>query len=126
MDNQTDYLSSHTRFGYCRRRGILAQKFNRRTNVEPCTNAQSKPFSPAFGNTLLSAAPFSVALVVGRLSVGKKYTLLQALVCVLALCGLQMCVLLCGGFYALPLFSLRLDNFFQMLCAKSISFCVNP
>ena len=43
------------RFGYCRRRGLLAQKFNRRTNVEPCTNVQSKPFSPAFGNTLLPA-----------------------------------------------------------------------
>ena len=41
------------RFGYCRRRGFLAPKFNRRTKVEPCTNAQSKPFSPAFGNTLL-------------------------------------------------------------------------
>ena len=43
------------RFGYCRRRGFLARKFNRRTRVEPCTNAQSKPFSPAFGNTLLAA-----------------------------------------------------------------------
>ena len=43
------------RFGYCRRRGFLAQKFNRITTVEPCTNAQSKPFSPAFGNTLLAA-----------------------------------------------------------------------
>jgi hypothetical protein len=32
--------------------GIFSTKFNRRTNVEPCTNAQSKPFSPAFGNTL--------------------------------------------------------------------------
>ena len=36
---------------------------------------------------------FSVALVVGRLSVGKKHTLLQAWLCVSALCGLQMCVL---------------------------------
>ena len=42
------------RFGYCRRRGFLAQKFKRRTNVEPCTNVQSKSFSPAFGNTLLN------------------------------------------------------------------------
>ena len=41
------------RFGYCRRRGFLAHKFNRRTKLEPCTNVQSKPFSPAFGNTLL-------------------------------------------------------------------------
>ncbi len=40
------------RFGYCRSGGFLAQKFNRITAVEPCTNAQSKPFSPAFGNTL--------------------------------------------------------------------------
>jgi len=32
----------------------FAQKFNRRTSVEPCTNTQSKPFSPAFGNTLLN------------------------------------------------------------------------
>ena len=45
---------AYNRFGYCRRRGFLAQKFNRRTNVEPCTNVQSKPFSPAFGNTLLA------------------------------------------------------------------------
>ena len=29
------------------------QKFNRNTTVERCTNVQSKPFSPAFGNTLL-------------------------------------------------------------------------
>jgi len=36
--------------------GDLAQKFNRRTNVEPFTNAQSKPLNPAFGNTLLAAA----------------------------------------------------------------------
>ncbi len=28
------------------------QKFNRNTTVERCTNVQSKPFSPAFGNTL--------------------------------------------------------------------------
>ena len=27
------------RFGYCRRRGFLAQKFNRITTAEPCTNA---------------------------------------------------------------------------------------
>jgi len=45
---------SSQRFGYCRRRGFLAQKFNRRTNVEPCTKVQPKNFSPAFGNTLLS------------------------------------------------------------------------
>ncbi len=42
------------RFGYCRRRGLLALKFTRITAVEPCTNVQSKPFSPAFGNTLLA------------------------------------------------------------------------
>jgi len=41
--------------------GILAQKFKRRMNVEPCTNVQSKPFSPTFGNTLLSAGGFSPA-----------------------------------------------------------------
>ena len=35
--------------------GILVLMLNRRTNVEPCANAQSKPFSPAFGNTLLAA-----------------------------------------------------------------------
>ena len=37
------FLSLETdaqRFGYCRRRGFLAQKLNRRTNVEPCTNVQ--------------------------------------------------------------------------------------
>lgn len=38
--------------------GFLAQKLNRRTNVEPCTNAQLKPFSPAFGNTLLAVRAF--------------------------------------------------------------------
>lgn len=48
------FLADAQRFGYCRRRGFLAQKFNRRTNVEPCINVQSKPFSPAFGNTLLA------------------------------------------------------------------------
>src|SRR5690606_3477462 len=47
-------LNCVQRFGYCRRRGFLALKFNRRTNVEPCTNVQSKLFSPAFGNTLLA------------------------------------------------------------------------
>jgi len=26
--------------------GFLAQKFNRRTNIEPCTNVQSKPLCP--------------------------------------------------------------------------------
>jgi hypothetical protein len=31
-----------------------AQKFNRITTVEPCTNGQSKLFSPAFGNTVLA------------------------------------------------------------------------
>jgi len=31
-----------------------AQKFNRITTVEPCTNVQSKLFSPAFGNTVLA------------------------------------------------------------------------
>jgi len=51
------------RFGYCRRRGFLAQKLNRRTNVEPCTNVQSKPFSPAFGNTLLQAGVLSMVAV---------------------------------------------------------------
>ena len=38
--------------------GFLAQKFNRRTNIEPCTNVQSKPFCPAFGNTLLAVRCF--------------------------------------------------------------------
>jgi len=41
------------RFAAWRSGGFFAQKFNRRTNVEPCTNVQSKTFSPAFGNTLL-------------------------------------------------------------------------
>ncbi len=53
-------LNECQRFGYCRRRGFLAQKFKRRTNVEPCTNAQSKLFSPAFGNTLLVAGNFNL------------------------------------------------------------------
>ena len=35
--------------------GVLALKFNRRTEVEPCINAQSKNFSPAFGKPLLVA-----------------------------------------------------------------------
>jgi hypothetical protein len=47
----------YQRFGYCRRREFLVLKFNRRTNVEPCINVQSKPFSPAFGNTLLAVRP---------------------------------------------------------------------
>lgn len=57
------------RFGYCRRRGFLTQKFNQRTKVESCSDAQSKPFSPAFGNTVLSlrcsfsSTGFSVILV---------------------------------------------------------------
>ena len=38
--------------------GIFSTKFNRRTNVEPCTNAQSKPFSPAFGKPLLAVRCF--------------------------------------------------------------------
>ena len=50
---QSETCGVDQRFGYCRRRGFLALKFNRRTNVEPCTNVQSKPFSPTFGNTLL-------------------------------------------------------------------------
>ena len=29
---------THNGFGYCRRRGFLAQMFNRRTKTEPCTN----------------------------------------------------------------------------------------
>src|SRR5690554_1221792 len=32
--------------------GFLAQKFNRITAVEPCTSAQLKNFSPAFGKPL--------------------------------------------------------------------------
>jgi hypothetical protein len=42
------------RFGACRRRGFLAQKFNRNTAVQPYTNAQPKHFSPAFGKPLLN------------------------------------------------------------------------
>src|SRR5690606_7266442 len=53
-DTQGAQRIAYHRFGYCRRRGFLALKFNRRTNVEPCTNVQSKLFSPAFGNTLLA------------------------------------------------------------------------
>ncbi len=41
------------RFGYWRTGGFLAQKFNRRTNVEPCKNAHSKNFSRHYANTLL-------------------------------------------------------------------------
>jgi hypothetical protein len=48
--------------------GFLALKFNRSTNVEPCTNAQSKPFSPAFGNTLLCAGIVSVLLILKKSS----------------------------------------------------------
>src|SRR5690606_18844533 len=47
--------------GFARER-ILAQMLNRRTKVEPCTNVQSKPFSPAFGNTLLPAGVLSASL----------------------------------------------------------------
>ena len=47
------FYTDAQRFGYCRRREFLAQKFNRRTNIEPCANVKWKPFSPAFGNTLL-------------------------------------------------------------------------
>ena len=46
------------RFGACRRRGFLAQKFYKITNLEPCTNAQSKNFSPAFGKPLLCDCAF--------------------------------------------------------------------
>ena len=38
--------------------GVLALKFNRRTEVEPCINAQSKNFSPAFGKPLLADVYF--------------------------------------------------------------------
>ena len=65
----------------------FAKKFNRRTTVELCS------FAPLLQNPCYLLPLFSVAFVVGRLSVGKKHTLLQALVCALALCGLQMCVL---------------------------------
>ena len=34
---------------------LLAQRLNRRPNVDPRTNVLSKPFSAAFGNTLLAA-----------------------------------------------------------------------
>src|SRR5690606_23975002 len=37
---------------------FLVQKFNRITNVEPCTNAQPKNFSPAFGKPLLADVYF--------------------------------------------------------------------
>ena len=47
-----------TSFWVLPKAGFLAQKLNRRTNVEPCTNAQLKPFSPAFGNTLLAVRAF--------------------------------------------------------------------
>jgi len=52
------FLVAKYRFWYCRMRRFSAQKFNRRTNVEPCTNVKSKPFSPAFGNTLLEVRAF--------------------------------------------------------------------
>ena len=35
---------------------FLVQKFNRRMEVELCTNVQSKPFCPAFGIALLAVA----------------------------------------------------------------------
>lgn len=38
--------------------GFLAHKLKRRAKAELCTNVQSKPFSPAFGNTLLGAGLF--------------------------------------------------------------------
>lgn len=63
-----------------------APKFVRSTNVQFTTSA---PITPNRCYLL----PLFVRPVVCRLSVGKKHTLLQALVCVLALCGLQMCVL---------------------------------
>lgn len=65
----------------------LSQMFNRRTAVEFSTKPAILP------NCCYLLPLFSVALVVGRLSVGKKHTLLQAWLCVSALCGLQMCVL---------------------------------
>jgi len=65
----------------------FAKKFNRRTAVEFSTEPAILP------NCCYLLPLFSVAFVVGWLSVGKKHTLLQALVCALALCGLQMCVL---------------------------------
>jgi len=49
---------SHNGLGITEGRGFLAQKLNRITAVEPCTNVQSKPFSPAFGNTLLCVCFF--------------------------------------------------------------------
>lgn len=68
---------------YCRRRGILAQKFNRRTNVEPCTTVQSKLFSPDFGNTLLAVRCFINLLCL---------TLKNQVVSLLLFCHILVCV----------------------------------
>ena len=90
------------RAGYWRSGGFLAQKLNRITTAQPCTNAQSKNVSRHYANTLLSAAPFSVALVVGRLSVGKS-TLFCKLWSVRWLCAAYKCVCLCVGIISIYL-----------------------
>lgn len=36
-------------------------------NIEPCTNVQSEPFSPASGNTLLAAGDISTAYFFAKL-----------------------------------------------------------
>lgn len=47
--------------------------------------------NPPFRQTLVICCPFLLSVS----ERWKKHTLLQALVCAVALCGLQMCVLVC-------------------------------
>lgn len=53
-------LSSHTRFGGLRWRGVLALNFIRRTELPPCTNVSAKHGTPAIANPLLCAGFLSV------------------------------------------------------------------
>lgn len=75
------------RFGYWRSGGFFAQKLNRITAVQPCTNVQSKNVSRHYANTLLAVRPSVLSLFVCSLSC----------LCVLGLVALlQFCVWHCA------------------------------
>jgi hypothetical protein len=53
MDNQTDYLSSHTRFADLRWAGFLAQMFMRSTKLSATSKLSAEHETPPIANVLL-------------------------------------------------------------------------
>ncbi len=54
---------AHNVFGYCRRRGFLAQKFNRRTALEPTTKLSYEALHPPFRQAAVVRSPFCLSII---------------------------------------------------------------